>query len=74
MRDVVRQVNIGSYSGRAWPACRPAGKLKHCPTVQQQWQMVDKWERPGGGLQGKFGFHLPGRDQMGVSDFHFVTN
>src|SRR5207247_5232803 len=31
--------------------------------VQGQWQDVDKWERPGGGLEGKFGFHVPGNDR-----------
>ena len=41
--------------------------------VQQQWQAVDKWERPGGALHGKFGFHVPGKDQLGVSDFRFVA-
>ncbi|MGO9012060.1 MAG: protein kinase domain-containing protein [Bryobacteraceae bacterium] len=39
--------------------------------VQQRWQVVDKWEKPGGGLQGKIGFHVPGKDQIGVSDFQF---
>ena len=28
----------------------------------------------GGGLQGKFGFHVPGKDQLGVSDFRFSAN
>ena len=50
------------------------GAITHSFLVERQWQAVDKWERPGGGLQGKFGFHVPGRDQLGVSDFRFVPN
>jgi hypothetical protein len=42
--------------------------------VEQKWQEVDKWETPGGGLRGKFGFHVPGKDQLGVSDFRFSAN
>jgi hypothetical protein len=48
--------------------------ITHHFLVQNQWQAVDKWERPGGGLQGKFGFHVPGKDQIGVSDFRFSAN
>lgn len=48
--------------------------IVHSFFVKQQWQVVDKWERPGGGLQGKFGFHVPGRDEIGVSDFRFKPN
>jgi hypothetical protein len=40
----------------------------------QQWQEVDKWDRPGGGLEGKFGFHVPGKDEIGVSDLRFAPN
>jgi hypothetical protein len=50
------------------------GAVVHSFLVQQKWQEVDKWETPGGGLQGKFGFHVPGKDQLGVSDFRFVAN
>ncbi len=50
------------------------GAIVHSFFVQQQWQAVDKWERQGGGLQGKFGFHVPGKDQIGVSDFRFTPN
>ncbi|MGB9455005.1 MAG: PEGA domain-containing protein [Bryobacteraceae bacterium] len=51
-----------------------SNSIVHSLFVQQQWQVVDKWERPGGGLQGKIGFHLPGKDQIGVSDFRFTAN
>jgi hypothetical protein len=50
------------------------GAVGHSFLVQQKWQEVDKWEMPGGGLQGKFGFHVPGKDQLGVSDFRFSAN
>jgi hypothetical protein len=48
--------------------------INHFFLVQGQWQAVDKWDLPGGGLQGKFGFHVPGKDQLGVSDFRFSAN
>jgi hypothetical protein len=51
-----------------------SGSIVHSFLVDRQWQVVDKWDRPGGGLQGKFGFHVPGKDQLGVSDFRFVAN
>ena len=51
-----------------------SNSIVHSLFVQQQWQVVDKWERPGGGLQGKIGFHLPGKDQIGVSEFRFTAN
>jgi len=50
-----------------------AGSIIH-KFYEKEWQDVDKWERPGGGLQGKFGFHVPGKDQIGVSDFQFTPN
>jgi hypothetical protein len=50
------------------------GAVVHSFLVEQQWQAVDKWETPGGGLQGKFGFYVPGKDQLGVSDFRFSAN
>jgi hypothetical protein len=48
--------------------------IVHSVSVQQQWQVVDQWDRPGGGLEGKFGFHVPSRDEIGVSDFRFKAN
>jgi hypothetical protein len=50
------------------------GAIVHSFLVEQKWQEVDKWETPGGGLQGKFAFHVPGKDQLGVSDFRFSAN
>jgi len=51
-----------------------SSSIVHSFFVQQQWQVVDRWERPGGGVQGKIGFHVPGKDQIGVSDFRFTAN
>lgn len=48
-----------------------SNSIVHSFFVKQQWQVVDKWEGSGGGLQGKIGFHVPGKDQIGVSDFQF---
>ena len=51
-----------------------ADAVTHSFFAQQQWRAVDKWETPGGGTRGKFALHIPGRDQIGVSDFRFTPN
>jgi hypothetical protein len=39
----------------------------------QQWAVLDSWPVSGGGFsQGKFGFHIPGRDKIGLSSFTFT--
>ncbi|MBZ5586788.1 MAG: PEGA domain-containing protein, partial [Acidobacteriia bacterium] len=47
-----------------------AGSVVHSIFAQQQWRVIDKSERSG--LLGRFGFHIPGKDQIGVSDFRFM--
>jgi serine/threonine-protein kinase len=42
--------------------------------VDNQWHVIDKFDTAGGGLQGKFGFHLQGSDQIGISEFRFTPN
>ena len=39
----------------------------------KEWLVLDKWDPPGGGLQGKFGFHVSGKDQIAVSEFRFTA-
>ena len=51
-----------------------SGSVVHSLLVDRQWQVVDRLERSGGGLQGKFGFHVPGKDQIGVSEFRYSAN
>ena len=48
--------------------------IVHSFRVQKDWKVADKWDRPGEGLQGKIGFHVPGKDQIGVSQFSFTAN
>jgi len=50
------------------------GSIVHSFVVERQWHEVDNWQTPGGGVQGKFGFHVPGKDEIGVSDFKFTPN
>jgi hypothetical protein len=40
----------------------------------ESWVVLDRWTQPGGNLtQGKFGFYIPGNDQVALSTFgHYV--
>jgi tetratricopeptide (TPR) repeat protein len=51
-----------------------ASSIVHSVLVQKNWEVVDDWARPGGGLQGKVGFYVHGKDQIGVSQFTFAAN
>jgi serine/threonine protein kinase len=44
-------------------------------SVQQegQWVVLDTWSIPGG-PHGKFGFHIPSSDQIGLTDFQLIGN
>ena len=33
------------------------------------WQTLDTWAPPDGPAPGKFGFHIQGRDEIGLTDF-----
>jgi len=35
----------------------------------QRWQVIDNWDIPGGPGRGKFGFHIAGKDEIGLGDF-----
>ena len=48
--------------------------IVHSIYEEGRWQVVDDWKIPGGELPGKFGFRVPGRDQIGVSAFSFTPN
>jgi len=39
----------------------------------QQWTVLDGWEVQGGVPNGKFGFHVPGRDRIGLMDFRWMA-
>jgi hypothetical protein len=36
--------------------------------------VCDDWEPSVGMPPGKFGFHIPGRDEIGLTDFRLTTN
>ena len=39
-----------------------------------KWETLDNWKPgPEGNLGGKFGFYLPGKDQVGFSNFSFKS-
>jgi hypothetical protein len=47
--------------------------IVHRLLVGGDWIELDNWRQPGGNFTGgKFGFHIPGRDQVGLSQFAFV--
>lgn len=49
--------------------------ITHSVLVGGKWKLLDKWQRPGGRLvEGKFGFRIPGRDEIGLSDFRFIQS
>jgi len=40
----------------------------------QQWNPLDDWQPAKGVTSGQFGFHIPGKDQISLSDFRIVQN
>ena len=39
----------------------------------RQWSVLDQWEQPGRDFtDGKFGFLIPGSDEVGIADFQFT--
>jgi hypothetical protein len=39
-----------------------------------QWVLLDNWEISGTVVGGKFGFHIPGSDEIGLQDFKLAAN
>ncbi len=40
--------------------------------VGQQWMTLDSWTMPGHDFtDGKFGFFVPGSDEIGITNFHY---
>jgi outer membrane protein assembly factor BamD (BamD/ComL family) len=47
--------------------------IVHRLLTDGKWVELDNWRQPSSNLAaGKFGFHIPGRDQIGLSHFAFV--
>jgi hypothetical protein len=50
-----------------------ADSIVHRVLIDDKWVELDNWKQPGSSLTaGKFGFHIPSRDQVGLSHFAFV--
>jgi hypothetical protein len=47
--------------------------LEHELVRDQRWQVLDKWEIPTGCARGKFGFLLPGKDEIGLAEFNITS-
>jgi tetratricopeptide (TPR) repeat protein len=49
--------------------------IVHRVLVDDKWIELDNWKSAAGNLTvGKFGFHIPGRDQVGLSHFAFMPD
>jgi PEGA domain len=47
--------------------------IVHRVLIDDKWVELDNWKQPGSSFTtGKFGFHIPGRDQIGLSHFAFI--
>jgi hypothetical protein len=45
-------------------------------SVQQggQWVILDNWSIAGPAVHGKFGFHIPNGDEIGLTEFRLAAN
>jgi hypothetical protein len=50
-----------------------ANSITHRILRSNQWQVIDVWQRPVPEQQ-IFGFYIPGRDEIGLTDFRFVPD
>jgi class 3 adenylate cyclase len=48
--------------------------IVHFMLRDQQWKPLDDWQPAKGVSAGRFGFHIPGKDQISLSDFRIVQN
>jgi hypothetical protein len=51
-----------------------SNSVSHSILRDQRWQLLDKWQRPGLTRPGSFGFHIPGKDELAISKFHFTPD
>lgn len=53
----------------------PTGIQHSITHDQEQWRVIDQWDRPSAPVTGKFGFHMAGnRDELAISDFRYKPN
>ncbi len=48
--------------------------IVHSILKEQQWKPLDDWHPTDGVAAGKFGFHIPGKDQLSLNDFKITPN
>ena len=44
-------------------------EIVHSVLRGREWVVIDKWDFPEGSVHGKFGFSIPGKDEIGLKDF-----
>ena len=50
-------------------------EIVHQIRENDNWVVLDRWAQPGGNLaQGRFGFYIPGGDQVALSSFAYYTD
>jgi class 3 adenylate cyclase len=48
--------------------------IVHSILQDHQWKKLDDWQPAKGVSAGRFGFHIPGKDQISLSDFRITQN
>jgi hypothetical protein len=51
-----------------------AKTIQHRILQNRQWHVIDNWEQPESRLRRSFAFHIPGRDEIALSDFQFTPD
>jgi hypothetical protein len=64
-----RRDSYNTFSIRITPK-----SIVHSILRDQQWVQLDAWEPSEGVAAGKFGFHIPGKDQIALKDFKITPN
>ena len=50
------------------------GEIVHQVRSGEKWTVLDQWSPPGNATAGKFGFFIPGNDQVALSSFKHYTD
>jgi eukaryotic-like serine/threonine-protein kinase len=52
-----------------------SGEIVHLIKDGENWSVLDKWTAPGSNVaSGKFGFYLPGKDQIAIANFAYFPD
>ena len=49
-----------------------AKTIQHKILQNRHWRVLDSWEQPESRSRGNFAVHIPGRDEIALSDFQFT--